>query len=232
MKEELIRRAQELIEERKAEALSVSGGERISVLGTVISAEDGSAGQEDPREMEWNYMAQIQVQGSRVRVVPFCFEPYSSAYWSDDVYEEAQLDGQSLYSAIRPSLTRRSGGGALYLERTYSLYEDSGVIYAELISHDIIQQGLNEPFPSSPGLVRRDLGSGAATEYIVENAVSKSYHFLGAYSGEGRVYSGYHYSLDAVQSMTDPFDGGTYPRLLPYLSFLVPFNYSYTFTPP
>lgn len=231
MKEELLSRASELIEQRTAEIMGKPSGPRVTRQGGSIAIDGGDERRSRIIEDEWNYPGRLQV-GSRVTIVPFCFmtyyQPnYGSLPVEEWVYEEAKINGTSLYLESRPSLSRRTQGGAVFLEKTWGIYtvEVAGEIFlrAQYMSANIIQQALTDPYPRSPGEVSQPISSG---DVSVITAASKSYTLIGVYDANGKAYPGYMPYHNSVSSYTDPFDGGDYPIVLASTE-VAPVNYSH-----
>ena len=209
MKDELLSRAAELIEQRVSQIQGQGSGPRVARDGFTLSI-DGDPRPGDVKEVPVPYSGEIQVQGARVRVAPFCIETYSNSYWTDDIYEEASIGGISLYSTSRPSFSRISGGGAIFLEKTWELYVEAGGVKTHYVSSNLLQQSLTSAFPRSPGEVTWPYGGSPS----VTSAATKTYSLIGVYLEDGTVLPSYLTPLNTISSFTDPFDGYDSPHII------------------
>ena len=226
MKEKLIERARELIDQRVEELMTSQSTLRVRRDETVISVAPRGRAAPANAVPPWVYAGQIQVRSDRVYVVPFVI----NTDYSPSGTAEATIGGVSLFNNPRPSFPRRAAGAALFIEKTWELYIDSDTVYATYISSQLIEQPIGDPYPRELGAVDFE-PTDVATAITV--AACKSYTLLGVYTTAGRVFPGFGYaSTDQlrVTSLTDPDDGGAGPHIIP-TSFVAPFTKSWTFPP-
>lgn len=226
MKEKLIEKARELIDQRVEELMTSQSTLRVKRDETLISVVPSGRVAPSNAVPPWVYAGQIQVRSDRVYVVPFVI----NTNYSPSGTAEANIGGTSLFSATRPSFTRRAAGAAIFIEKTWELYIDSGVVYADYISSQLVEQPIDDPYPRELGAVDFE-----PTEFptLVTVASCKSYTLLGVYTTAGRVFPGFGYSDTSslrVTSFTDPDDGGAGPHILP-TSFVAPYTKAWTFPP-
>lgn len=222
LRETILAKASALIDERVAGIMNPVSGVGVSVQGGVISAQAGGVAREGDPDRFSLYPGQLQVRGNDVFVVPFTHETYSDSYINYGVFEEATLGGISLFNTPRPSFSRLSGGGAVFLAKTFVLTIEYGEVVGRYVSADLIQQALTAPYPRSPGEVNYPLPDWAPVS--VGESTSKCYTLIGVYDADGRVYQGYNFDWTPVTSLTDPLDEFGNPPYMRNTFGVAPYN--------
>lgn len=206
MKERLLEKATELIDQRVAAIMDAPSAPRVRRLDNYIMIEDSAKGV-DTQTMSWAYLGQIQLTDSAVFVAPFVVDSYNLSR-NDGIYIEPMLGEQSIFSENRPSFNRIPSGGAVYLEKSWELYVVySGspiVIRSKFVSCRLVHQELYEPYPRAPGVVEwpYNATTGSQVNIRVKNCTSAT--LVGTYTRDGQVYPGYSSSPTKVVSYTDP----------------------------
>lgn len=207
MEERLLAKASELIDQRVAQIMDAPSGPRVKRSGEYITVQPQQGLLGTGTTYEWKYAGQLQVMNDRVFIVPFVTVSYYQSF-EDGVFIEPQLQGRSLFSTNRPSLPRRPNGGAVFLEKTWSISKDgegeNWGFKAAYVSNQIIQQDLDTPYPRSPGEVNWPADATDISEVSVTKSESKCYTLIGVYTKEGKVIPGYFPSPLKVVSFTDP----------------------------
>lgn len=228
MEERILAKATELIDQRVAEIMDAASSPRIRRLDDYLMIEAKAREVGDPEQIPWSYAGQLQLSDNRVFVVPFVVETYEDSYWADGVFEEPQINGRSIFSVNRPSLSKKSEGAAVYLQKSWKLYvsspENPFSVRARFVSCQIIQQSLLAPYPRDVGEVDWPYDATKGSDVEVTKSECSSSTLLGVYTKDGAIYPGYIFGKDKVTSFTDPLADES-PHLLPS-SVLAPFTRS------
>lgn len=225
MEERILAKATELIDQRVAEIMDATSAPRIVRLDEYLTIEsEQDEGNVD--SFPWPYAGQLQLSDTQVFVVPFVVYggwPLLSPDPSSDPPVIPKIKGTSIFSANRPFLPRLSGGAAVYIQKSSTLYvEDTGGIYSTLDSCEIIQQSIKAPFPRETGVVDWPYDADEPSEISIVTEKSKSTTLLGVYTADGQVYPGVIATPQRVSSYTDPLADGEYHYI--YTPFVAPFT--------
>lgn len=213
MEERLLEKASDLIDQRVSAIMDAPSAPRVRRLDNYIMIEAASKGV-NTQTLPWAYRGQLQLTDDAVFVAPFVVESYLSSY-SNGVFVVPTIGGESIFSANRPSFSRISSGGAVYLQKSWSLYvkyTGSPIdIRAQFISCELVHQGLLDPYPREVAVVNWPADATLGSQVSIPSPLCKSTTLVGVYTSDGQVYPGYSASLTKVVSYTDPLASGSPP---------------------
>lgn len=222
---------------------SVQPGNGVELAGNLISVDASAGSSPRLRKKTIFYPGQLLVS-DRVEVVPFIVPRRLGGITPADwLYPE--INGRPIFSSSRPSLSRRSSGGAVYLICTFDIIETltpgsggAGITpfidyYGVLKEVKIEQVSLSEKPPYRPYKAEIKVDENGyvpdngedASEFPKEGGTADSCFLLGCYNSEGSVFS--RKFGDSVQDFTDPNDGGRGPHFI-FPPSAVPVELTYT----
>lgn len=212
MEERLLAKASELIDQRVAQIMEAPSAPRVRRLDNFIYVDPDKARQVDPQNTTWNYAGQLQLTDNEVFVVPFVVESYYESD-QDGILIAPKIGGRSIFSENRPSLNRLNSGGAVFLEKKWTLSvvplvyfdpeTDPFQIKAEFVDCQIIQQEVGLPFPKDPGEVSWPYLAIEISEVSVTKSQCRSFSLIGAYTKDGNTFPGGSTRNLRVSSFTD-----------------------------
>lgn len=186
--QELLNRATALMDERLASIPPTALPGNISIRGRTLSYDAGLT--TAPVEDEFNsYTGDLQVSPRHVRVVPF------GVYVSGvDYFMVPNIRGRSIFGSNPPTLNRRPGGAAVYIESEFRIYDrgtpstavDDIPYRARLVACNIVDRALGTAYPIEKATLSVSVPSGA---WNLVTSSAKSYRLLGVYNADGRVYN-------------------------------------------
>lgn len=203
--QELLSRANSLIEERLASVPPVALPSNIPIRGRTASY--AAIPVEKSSEYDFKmYTADLLVDSSRVRVVPYGLSGLSTEY-----FMVPNIGGRSIFNENPPTLSRRSGGAAVYLETVLEVYDtgdkyvtgDGGggseigdpIFRGRLREANIVDRSLGSPYPIKKAVISYTWPDNDS--WNVDESEAKVYSLIGVYNAAGEVFnqtSGlYHY---------------------------------------
>jgi hypothetical protein len=224
--QELLSRANSLIEERLASVPPVALPSNIPIRGRTASY--AATPVEKSSEYDFKlYAGDLLIDGSRIRVAPFGVynNPASGLL---DYFMVPNIGGRSIFNENPPTLSRRSGGGAVYVESVFQVYltgdpQDPN-FRARLLECNIVGLGRNESHPIKKAELSWEYPLG---DWTVDDSEAKAYSLLGVYDADGNVFNKPRYSW-----ATQPFeyDGRLIPPGAPGEALFAPIKYNITFS--
>jgi hypothetical protein len=190
--QELLSRAASLMDERLASIRPAALPGNIPIRGRTASYT--AVPVEKSSEYDFKmYIADLQLDGNRVRVVPYAiYNNPSDAL--DRYFLVPKIKSRSIFQENPPTLARRSGGAAVYLETVIDVYDtgekyqDTGmaIFQGRLIEANIVDRSLGSKYP-----IKKATISGTAPlfdDWNVEDSEAKVYHLIGVYNSRGEVF--------------------------------------------
>jgi hypothetical protein len=192
--QELLSRASSLMDERLASMPPTALPSNISIQGRTASYEPVSGTSSREYDLK-SYVGDLQIDGSRIRVVPFGVYNAYSLETSDDYFMVPNIGGRSIFNENPPTLRRRSGGGAVYLESVFEVYlppesesQDYSYFRARLRRCNLVERSLSDPYPIKKAEISVTVGDDGF-EYAITDSEAKAYRLIGAYDAAGQVYN-------------------------------------------
>lgn len=224
--QELLSRATSLMDERLASIPPAAMPSNISMRGRTASYD--AVPVETSSEYDFkSYVGDLQIDDSRIRVVPFgVYNNPSPALLR--YFMVPNIGGRSIFQDPPPTLSRRSGGGAVYLESVFEVYltgdpQDPN-FRARLLECNIVGLGRDEPHPIKKAELSWEYPLG---DWTVDDSEAKAYHLLGVYDADGVVSNTPRYSW-----VGRPFEyeGRLIPPGAPGDALFAPIKYNITFS--
>lgn len=215
---ELLERAKSLMDERDAAVPPSAMPGEISMLGRTLSYEGGE-GEDSSSNIPKRYPGDLVLSARKVKVTPF-----GVFLNNNDYFMAPTISGRSIFDDNPPSLDRRPGGAAVYIESVFTIDSES---QARLTACNIVDRALGEPYPIEKGVL-------AVTDpddtWTVVTPTAKAYRLLGVYTASGRVYNQtiLGYSRNWTYRTTTLDDGRVIPPSRPAAT-LAPVRINVTF---
>ena len=187
--QELLSRATSLMDQRLASMPPAALPSNISIQGRTASY--NAVPVETSSEYDFKlYTADLQLDGNRVRVVPYGVYVQSNL----DYFMAPKIGSRSIFQENPPTLGRRSGGAAVYLESVLEVYDtgdtypEGGPIFrARLLECNIVDRSLGAPYP----IKKAELSYTWPDEesWSISDSQAKVYKLIGVYNAAGEVFN-------------------------------------------
>lgn len=229
--QELLSRANSLIEERLASVPPVALPSNIPIRGRTVSYE-ATPSESSSSDYDFkSYAGDLQVNGNRIRVVPFGVynNPPNGVF---NYFMVPNIGGRSIFQDPPPTLGRRGGGGAVYIESVFRVYltsaspdPDSGGPRsgARLLECNIVDRGLNDPHPIKKAEMSHEWPLG---DWTLDDSDARAYSLVGVYDAAGNVFNT---AQSGWASRNFEYDGRILPPDGPTAAMFAPIKYNITF---